>query len=106
MRRTLSLRQSGLLRGQAGDAPGTAPWAHWAPWTGGPGPGTPGEAEAEEAAAALEQEAAPPTISTNFLMIAAWGTDGGGDCGPDIDGSGMVDVNALRDVIAAWGSCG
>ena len=46
-------------------------------------------------------------VDVNDLLsvISAWGTDGGGDCGPDTDGSGMVDVTDLLNVISGWGSC-
>ncbi len=43
-------------------------------------------------------------VSDLLLVIAHWGTDGGGVCAADADSSGGVNVTDLLLVIAAWGS--
>jgi hypothetical protein len=44
----------------------------------------------------------PPDLG---ILLAVWGTDGGGISDADIDGNGIVDASDLGPLLGAWGVC-
>ncbi|MCP4497487.1 MAG: hypothetical protein GY825_11985 [Phycisphaeraceae bacterium] len=50
----------------------------------------------------LDGQVGPPDLG---ILLALWGTDGGGIGDADIDGNGIINASDLGPLLGAWGAC-